>query len=188
MSNIALNYIIINDVNKEFISKVAESCKSDLNSIVLSFSDFSLNKNVQKIVNENDWNDTRISVNNYDYEDSENAMNILAKKCIEYSTCDALAIVHQDLIFDNTELNKIDFSILNDESHSFLYGDYNIDGIRCFLRSHSANVKLSIPFVFWSMQKLLSHMSEENVLEYMFTNYMGLHIPQNICTIYRNEK
>lgn len=187
MSNISINYLILSDLAEENIKNIIDSCSFDNHSTSLVFNDFSLNKKTKEIV-DNLNIDSNIVVNNYDYEDSENSMIIVVKNFASYAASDAVTIVHEDLIFNKMSVSKIDFDILNEENIGFIYGDYSINNVRCYLRSHAAHVKLSIPFVFWSTKKIVQHVSQESLLDYLFSKYMGIHIPHDLCTVSPDDK
>lgn len=187
MSSISINYLVLSDIEEENIKNIIDSCDFDNHSISLVFNDFSLNKKTKAIVEKLNIG-ADIRVNDYDYEDSKNSMNIVVKNFASYAASDFVTIVHQDLLFNKISVSKIDFDILNEENIGFIYGDYSINNVRCYLRSHAAHVKLSIPFVFWSTKKIVQHVSQENLLDYLFSKYTGIHIPHDLCTVSPDDK
>lgn len=187
MSSISINYIILNDAEEGSIQNIIDTCRFDNHSTSLVFNDFSLTKKTKDIVDRLNT-DSNIVVNNYDYEDSEDSMTVVVKNFASYASSDIVTIVHADLVFNRKSISEIDFNILNEENIGFIYGDYSINHLRCYLRSHAAHVKLSIPFVFWSTNKIIQHVSQESLLDYLFSKYMGVHIPHDLCTVSPDDK
>jgi hypothetical protein len=188
MSNISINYILLNSKDKDILQKMIDACRSDRHNVNLVFNDFSLDKKIEDNIKEIDHYDVNVSVINYDYEDSKNSMEIITKNFASYVDSDTVAIVYENLIFRSKILDEVDFEIITEGFNGFMYGDYHIDDIRFFLRSHSSGIQLNIPFVFWSVKKLIENMSKEKILEYIFNNFSGIHIAQSMCTIYTNEE
>ena len=188
MSNIAINYILLNSKDKDILQKMIDSCRSEKHNVSLVLNDFSLDKKIEDTVKEIDHYDVRVSVINYDYEDSKNSMEIITKNFAPYAGSDVVAVVYENLIFHSKILDEVDFDTIADGFNVFIYGDYHIDDIRFFLRSHGSGIQLNIPFVFWSVKKLIENMSKDKILEYVFNNYAGIHIAQSMCTIYTNEE
>lgn len=188
MNNIAINYIILNHIESDVLSRIVDSCRSTKYKVSLIFNDFSLDKNIAKQLEDINKDNINLSTINCDYEDSNNAMNIIVDGFVAYSDSTIVSMVHENLIFKSGIFDTLDLDIL--DTYGFIYGDYDIQGIRCYLRSHAASIKLSIPFVFWSTKKLIESisLSPKDALEYMFNNYMGFHIPKSLCTIISNDE
>lgn len=186
MKNIAINYIVLNPMDDNVFSKIVNTCESENNKVSLVMNDFCLNKTLEDQAKAIHSKKVKVSVVNRDYEDSKNSMNIITNNFISYSDSDAMAIVYENLVFKPGIFDVMDFNLL--EKYGFIYGDYDIDDTRCYLRSHAASVKLSIPFIFWSTKKIIDNISNDNVLEYVFNNYMGFHIPNSLCTVHPNEE
>ena len=186
MNNISINYIILNSIEGDVLTRIVDSCKSKNNNVSLNFNDFSLDKNTRNNLENINQDDVSVSVVDRDYEDSNNAMDIIVKGFVSYADSTIMSVVHENLIFEKELFDTIDFTIL--DKYGFIYGDYSIDETRCYLRSHAASVKLSIPFVFWSTSKIVDNISQEQVLEHVFNNHMGFHIPKSLCTIVSNDK
>ena len=188
MSNISINYILLQDNDKNILQKMVNACKSEKHNVSLVLNDFSLDKQIENTVKEINPGNISLSVVKHDYEDSKNAMDIITKNFAPYAGSGVVSIVYENLLFLPKIFDEIDFDILSEESNAFIYGDYHIDDIRFFLRSHGSGIQLNIPFVFWSVSKLVQNLSQEKPLDYVFNNYAGIHIPQSMCTIYTNEE
>lgn len=186
MSNISINYIVLNSMESDILSRIVDSCRSKNNTVSLVFNDFSLDKNIEKQLKNINTDNVKVSTISRDYEDGTNAMSIIVKEFSTYVDSNIVSIVHENLIFEPGIFDSLNLDIL--DTYGFIYGDYTIQGARCYLRSHAASIKLSIPFVFWSTSKLMDNISQTDVLEYLFNNYMGFHIPESLCTIIPNEK
>lgn len=186
MSNIVINYIILNSIKPNRLTSIIEACRSKQHNVSIVFNDFSLNKQVADQLKNYELDDIKVSVINRDYEDSQDAMSIVTKNFISYSDSDITSIVYENLEFEPKIFDAFDFEIF--DNYGFIYGDYSVQNIRCYLRSHASNTKLSIPFVFWSTEKIIKNIEHEDVLEYLFNNYMGYHIPKSICTIISNDE
>ena len=188
MSNIAINYIILKHTDSKYLSGIINGCTSNIHKIHLQLNDFSLEKKTSEQIKDMANDKLQIETFEYDYEDSNNATEIVLKHFTSYCSHDILSIVYDNLTFYPGLIDNIDFNqLMKNEMNGFIYGDYDIGRIKCYLRSHAAGLKLNIPFAFWSIEKILKHLSEENILEYMFSSYMGIHIPQSLCTVLPNE-
>lgn len=188
MSNIAINYIILKSIDDKSLSDMINGCISNTHSIYLQLNDFSIEKTISNQIKNITHDKIKVETFEYDYEDSSNATEIVLKNFTSYCSYDVLSIVYDNLKFYPDSIDNIDFNrLIENEKNGFIYGDYDIGNIKCYLRSHAAGLKLNIPFAFWSIKKILKHLSEENILEYMFSSYMGIHIPQSLCTVLPNE-
>lgn len=188
MSNIVINYIILKHIDDESLSRIINGCISNTHNMHLQFNDFSLEKTISNQIKNINNDKIKIETFEYDYEDSSNATEIVLKNFTSYCSYDILSIVYDNLKFYPESISGIDFKqLLENETYGFIYGDYDIGNIKCYLHSHAAGLKLNLPFAFWSIKQMLKHLSEENILEYMFSSYMGIHIPQSLCTVLPNE-
>lgn len=188
MSNIAINYIILKHINDESLLNIINGCTSNIHNIHLQLNDFSLEKKVSEQIKNINNDKIQIETFEYDYEDSSNATEIVLKNFTSYCSHNILSIVYDNLTFYPGVIDHIDFNqLIENEMNGFIYGDYDIGSIKCYLRSHAAGLKLNIPFAFWSIKQIIKHLSEESILEYVFSSYMGIHIPQSLCTVLPNE-
>ena len=73
MSNISINYILLQDNDKNILQKMVNACKSEKHNISLVLNDFSLDKQIENTVKEINPSNISLSVVKHDYEDSKNA-------------------------------------------------------------------------------------------------------------------
>jgi len=190
MSNIVFNYIVRDNINENRISDIVNGLESRKYKVHLRFFDFSLSKEVNKKVksiNKKPDNVT-ISAIEKDYEDFENASNLILENFSEYVDCMCLIIVYDNLVV-NKSLDDIDFDLLQDDDFGFIYSDYAVNGIRCFLPSCKKTFELRSPFLFLSTKKIIKHISEKDPASVIYNKYAGFHIPKSLCNIVlSNEK
>lgn len=184
MKNIKINYVVLNDISESKYEKLTEVCNSSKNhNVSINFYDFSL---VKKIKNYKEKNN--VSIIEESYEDYEKAQEIIINNFTSYANSSFVAILNDSTIIENIDI--IDFESLYDvDMLGFVYTDYTIDGVRCFMKSHSANNKSAMPIVFWKKNKLIEHINgEENPLASIYGSSVGIHIPESICTIHTNDE
>lgn len=181
MTSISINYIIQEDIDEEYFNKILNGCKSDKYDLSITFHDFSLQNKIKEYNK-----DSNIIVVSENYEDREDSQDIVLKNFTRYADSKMMTLVNDNVIFHN--IDAIDFNIINDNPLiGFIYTDYNINGIRCFLKSHSpVSNFIAMPICFWRTSKLIENISD-NTLATIYGGSLGIHIPKDICTIHKNE-
>lgn len=184
MSNILINYSILNNSTKENIEKIINGCYSKQHKITLNLYDFSLKKNVKKLITEI-TNDEYIKINviNKDFEDSNKFLEIILDSIIQYGDCIVFTAINDNCILKKDAIDSIDYKRFEEKIHGFTYFDYNVNNIRCYLKSVAANI--SIPIIFFSTQVIIDNLSEgKNTISHVLKNSISHHISKNLCDIY----
>jgi hypothetical protein len=122
------------------------------------------------------------------YESIPNADNIVLSNLIRHGDSTAFCILPENVTLFRNALDEIDFSWLNEDLNGFIYCDFHLNNIRCYVRSRAMGTQLNLPIVFWSTDKLVRHLGEENKLNIVGNNYASLHIPKSVCTVFQDEK
>ena len=184
MKNIAINYIIHNSIDSnrfdDIIKPIATSKKY---KISLNVYDFSLKKQSNDY-NLSKYDNIQYSLTECDYEDVKEANKIVVKDFIKFADSICTCIVYDSLIFNNNAIDEIDASLFENDYIGFIYSDYVVDNKRFFLKSHSSNSQINTPMVFWSTEKILKHLSGEDVLQAIYSSYVGIHIPKPLCVVF----
>lgn len=189
MKNIVINYKILKDISQDVLEKIVTGCYSQKYKIFLNLYDFSLSKNTAEYIKTiNVADNINISYSSQNYEDIQESDNIILYNLIQHGDSLSFGIFADNLIFNQGAMDGMDFEALADETNGFLYFDYNIKNIRCFLRSRSVNVQINVPAIFWSTSKLIRHIPQKDKLNIVGNNYGSIHIPHSMCTIYPDEK
>jgi hypothetical protein len=190
MNIISINYIVQKDIDEKRLSMILNGLTSNKYKILLNIYDFSLSKRVTDLVSnlKLDPEKIKLLVIPGDYEEREQAHNIITRNFMQYVDSICMTVLHDNLVINNNALDYIDFNILKEETVGFIYPDYNIKKVRCFLRSHSIRTQINTPVIFWSVDKVLRHMAEKDILNKIYGSYSGVHIPNSLCTAYPDEK
>lgn len=187
MNSIAINYIIENKSDEQSINKILQNCRFDNLKIYLNLFDFTIEQNLKSIL-KNTKSDANVIVNIFEesYEDKANANEIIINNIIQFSDTVAMVILNDKSVLNKDLLEDIDFEILNSVNTGFLYSDYIMNDIRCFLLSHISGVNLNLPIIFWSTSKLIKHMSKD-VFKTVLATYAGIHIPSPLFIMNYDE-
>lgn len=183
MNSIVVNYRIAGDISKDRFREIIDGCYSTKYKVILNLYDFSISKIAESYHLSNNPN---ISYIKRDFEEIENSEQIMLDNLIKYGDALAFCILSENNVLNN--LDSIDFEWLQNPTNGFIYFDYNINSIRCFLRSKGPNIQLNVPVLFWSISKLIDHISDKDKFNIITNNYAGLHIAKNLCTVYQNDK
>lgn len=186
MKSIVINYSIVREVDKEKIDEIINGCKSEEYKVYLNFYDFSLTKKIKHYVDCIDNEKIKTSVYQKDYEDSEKFVQMITDDIIKYSDSIAYTALNDSIILLENSLDSIDFEIFKNDIYGFLYFDYSINGIRCFVKSRLE--KLTMPAVFFSLGATIKKISSDNVIETLLKNTIGLHIPKSLCIVYPDNE
>lgn len=191
MNNIVVNYKIIKDINISKFKDIISGCLSNKYKVYLNIYDFSLSKQIEnylKDINDLELSNINISVSNYDYEDFSNADVIILSNLIRHGDSIAFGIFQDNLIFNTNSIDELNLDLLTNEINGLIYFDYNVNNIRCFLRSRIMNIKLNVPAVFWSTSKLIRNISELDKLNIVANNFAAIHVPNSFCKIFTDDK
>lgn len=195
MNNIVVNYKISKDINKNVLSAIIDGCASKKYKVFLNIYDFSLSKNaetqIEEYLKESDLSfkiteNLKIKIVHKDYEEFSEADNIILGGIIKHGDSLAFVLLPENIALKN--IDTIQFEALKEDNIGFIYPDYSINDIRCYLRSRSFNVNISIPAIFWSTSKLVMHLPEKDKLSIVSNKYAGIHVPEDLCTVYTDEK
>lgn len=185
MNNISINYALCKNVNQNIIDRITSLLKSEKYKVSINIYDFSLEKKAKEYVSGN-----QASVIEQDYEEYKDYQSIIVKNFTRYADASLVVILHENVFIH--DLDSIDLTVINDNPlHGFIYTDYNMNGVRCFVKSHGPTFKMGMPLVFWSKDKIIQYLSDdENPLGVIYHSSIGIHIPKDICTVYpyENEK
>lgn len=191
MQNIVINYKILGDIDYKLLSSIINGCVSKKYEVFLNLYDFSLSKRIKKQLDEIKFslseNYPKIEIYARDYEEREDADKIILQNLIQHGDSIAFVTIAENVVLQCYSLDKLDLEWLKEESSGFIYTDYHINDIRCFMRSRAMNVSLNIPVVFWSTSKLVRHFTDQDKLQIVGNNYASIHIPKSLCTIYQYE-
>jgi hypothetical protein len=188
MNSIIINYVLDSPYNHNSIEKLLQYCHSDNITIYLNFYDFTIDKKLSSILQDFKIGDnTIVKIFENDYEEKSNINDIILSNLIQFSDSQLMTILHDDTIINQHAIDRINFEIFNDINIGFLYSDYIINNIRCFLLSHMSGIHMNIPIIFWSMPKIIKHMSQD-VFTTITSGYAGFHIPEPLFTIKSYEQ
>jgi len=187
MNSILINYSLSKDINKNRLQTLLNGCQSDKYKVFLNIYDFSISKNVkEKLDQVNIPKNIKISVENSDYENLENYIEIVSKTILQYSDSVSYCRLNETISLEPKSIDEIDFSVFDDGNYGFLYFDYDINSIRCFIKSYGHNG--SVPAIFFSAKKTLEKLSNGKPITSILSESIGLHIPERLCTIYSNDE
>lgn len=187
MNSIAINYIIENPCDKQSVNKILDNCSSDKLKTYLNLFDFTLEKNLKSVLKDFKNNNNRtINIFEENYEEKANANEIILNNSLQFADTTAMIILNDNTLFNKDCLHEIDFEMLNNINTGFLYSDYIINNVRCFLLSHASGVSVGLPVIFWSTHKLIKHMSKD-VFKTILSTYGGIHIPAPLFIINHDE-
>lgn len=187
MNNIVVNYKISKNIDATAFKRIIDGCSSEKYKVFLNIYDFSLSKNAKEVINTKAENkNLKIKIIDKDYEEVQNADNIILSGLIQHGNSLAFAILSENITLK--DLDRLDLEVLKNDINGFLYFDYSVDNTRCYLRSRSMNVNIGIPVIFWSTQKLIRYLPEKEKLSIVANKYAGIHIPENLCTVHTDEK
>ena len=185
MKSIVVNYRITGDISEDRFYEIIDGCYSTKYKVILNLYDFSINKLAESY---NLSNNPNVSYIKRDFEEIDNSEQIMLDNLIRYGDSLALCILPENNVLVKGCIDSIDFEWMDDPSNGFIYFDYTINGIRCFLRSKGPNIQLNVPVLFWSMSKLIRHITDKDKFAIITNNYVGIHIAKNLCTVYQNDK
>ena len=199
MKSIVLNYRITGDISRDRFNQILAGCYSSKYNVILNIYDFSISKNIENymtgaqtgslpLLAKRDEENSKISYIKRDFEEIENSEQIITENLIKYADSLALCILPEINVLTEDCIDSIDFEWMNDPINGFIYFDYSVNGIRCFLRSKGPNIQLNVPVLFWSMSKLINHISDKDKFGIITNNYTGIHIARNLCTVYQDDK
>jgi hypothetical protein len=186
MQNIVINYKILNDIDDNLLLSIVNGCNSKKYKVFLNLYDFSLSKRIESQLSQIK-SLIEIEILTRDYEERENADNIVLQNLIQHGDSIAFASISDNVVLNPYSIDELGLEWLKEESSGFIYTDYNINDIKCFMRSRAMNVSLNIPVVFWSTSKLVKHFTDQDKLQIVGNNYASIHIPKSLCTIYQYE-
>lgn len=180
MKKLSINYVTKNNLTKNQLNKIVEGSKSKKYNIDLVIHDFSLEKKNKDLINDT------IKIQEHDYEDFTDHESIILDSFSSYVDSHFVSIVKENVVLDN--IDKMCFEKFPDtDLIGMIYGDYTLNGVKCFLRSHYSQLKMGLPLAFWSTKRLIENISKENKLAILFSNYICIHIPENICYIQTDD-
>ena len=188
MKSIVLNYRIASDISEDRFGEILTGCYSSKYNVILNIYDFSITKNIESYLKRVLETPIKISYIKRDFEEIENSEEIITENLIRYGDSLALCILPETNVLSNDCIDNIDFEWMDDPINGFIYFDYTVNGIRCFLRSKGPNIQLNVPVLFWSMSKLIKHISDKDKFGIITNNYTGIHIARNLCTVYQDDK
>lgn len=188
MKSIVLNYRITGDISRDRFNQILAGCYSSKYNVILNIYDFSISKNIESYIKSIEETTIKVSYIKRDFEEIENSEQIITENLIKYADSLALCILPEINVLTEDCIDSIDFEWMNDPINGFIYFDYSVNGIRCFLRSKGPNIQLNVPVLFWSMSKLIKHISDKDKFGIITNNYTGIHIARNLCTVYQDDK
>jgi len=187
MNSIVVNYVLENPITSDNIRSIIDGCISKKYKIHLNFYDFRLNKNLQSIIDDIKVDkNTVIKIFEKDYEDKKDGTDIIINHCLQFSDSLSMIIFNSYSIINKGALDQIDFSLFTNKNLGFLYTDYTINKIRCYLLSHIGGINMNVPIIFWSMPKVIEHLSQDT-LKNIASKSAGIHIPESFFSINNHE-
>lgn len=184
MSNIVLNYKICKNIDASIIEKIVNNSVSEKHKVFINIYDFSPLKGVEDIIKKKFSDNKNISVFKKDFEDKNEADNIMLENLIQYGDSLAFGMMSESTILNKFAIDKINFDLLKEDINGFLYFDYCVNNVRCYLRSRTSVINNSILCVFWSTEKLIKFINEKDKMNIVSNNFAGVHIAKNLCTVY----
>jgi hypothetical protein len=166
------------------VKKIVDNSFSKKHNVFLNLYDFSVSKNIQKIIEKNFSDQKNISVFEKDFEDKNEADNIMFENLIQHADSLAFGMMSESTILNESAIDQIDFDLLKDDINGFLFFDYSVNNIRCYLRSRSSLVNNNIFCLFWSTEKLIKFINDKDKINTISSNFAGVHIPKDLCTLY----
>lgn len=188
MKSIVLNYRIANDISEDRFNEILTGCYSLNYNVLLNIYDFSICKKAESYLKKIQDETMRISYIKKDFEELDNSEQIITDGLIKYGDSLALCILSENNVLSKGCIDSIDFEGMNNPTNGFIYFDYTINNIRCFLRSKGSGMQFSVPVIFWSMSKLIKYISNKNKFDIITSNYTGIHVAKNLCTVYQDDK
>lgn len=183
MPNILINYSIVKNDTKEHIESIIQGCSSKKNKIILNIYDFSLNKKVKDIIQRIQKDDNiKITVLDKDFEDADSFLKLVLSTIIQYGDCIAFTALNDNSILKKYAIDNIDLEKFEESIYGFTYFDYNVNNIRCYLKSIVGNI--SVPVIFFSTQKVINSLAEDDTIKHVLSHSISSHIPKSLCNIY----
>jgi hypothetical protein len=188
MSNIVLNYKVCKNIDEPIIEKIVNNSVSEKHKVFVNLYDFSPLKMVEGIIKKKFSGNKNISVFTKDFEDRNEADSIMLENLIQYGDSLAFGMMSESIILNKFAIDKIDFELLKEDINGFLYFDYCVNNVRCYLKSRSSEINNSIICVFWSTEKLIRFINDKDKMNTISNNFAGVHIPKNLCTAYTDNE
>lgn len=185
MKHVLIIYKILSDLNKDYLQKIINGCKSKKHKVTINFHDFSLSKKIKSQIEHVEFSSIEaINVFDENYEDIKKSDQVIVQKLIAYSDFDIASILVHDIILDDA-IDQIDFSVLNNDDVSSIYVDNNIFrpfSTRLYSKSHPL-MSTGVRCLFIDMSRLISVLGNENPIEEIYNHYPSFHIPEALFTV-----
>ena len=188
MKPIVVNYSIAKEIDVERLQEIANGCQSSNHTVRLNLYDFSISKKIlSQIESVKAPENVKISAINKDYEELSDYVKIAIQDLIKHMDAQSNCFLNESVVLVPNAVDDIDFNLFNtDENYGFLYFDYEIEGLRCFIKS--TGNKGAIPAIFFSTKKTMENISKEDPIKSIFTSTISLHIPKSLCKVYANNE
>lgn len=181
MSNIVINYIIDQEIDADKINAILSSINIEQHNTEINVYDFSIDKKWKSIID--DSPSLKINVQEHPYEQRDESSSMILESVKGKSEITAFANLKNNVMLNSNVIDSVDFDTLNNDDIGFLYFDYKIGNIRCYLQSNKPGSKTNTPIMFWSAKKSTEDHTSDNAYNHIYKKYMGLHIPKIGCTI-----
>jgi|SRR5210317_980108 hypothetical protein len=178
MHSIKINYIADENVNQHRLEKIFNDLYLKNYLLKIDVYDFSLVKNINKYIET--LNNKNIRVFEFGYEEHKDAQNVILKNIDKDSL--VFTSIKTNIVIDTKFIDELDFEKLN-ENYGFVYSDYSIREVRCYMQSHKTGGIINTPMIFWNTKKIMENKNESNVFNHVYGTSMGKHIPKISCKI-----
>jgi hypothetical protein len=180
MSNIVINYVIDKDIDDDQVKSMFNNIYLKNHNLEIYVYDFSIDKKLKQILDSLVINNLKLT--EYPYEQHDEADDIIIDNMKNSSNFVAFTNLKNNIVINNETIDSIDFDILQDDQFGFLYLDYYIGNIRCYMQSNKPGSKINTPIIFWSTEKAIKTKGK-NVYNTLYRSYMGIHAPKSGCTV-----
>ena len=179
MHSIKINYIADENIDKNRLEKILDYSPMKNYKLKIDMHDFSLGKgSIKNFVDESE--NKNIRVFEHPFEDRRDIQKTVLKNITDEFA--VFANIKTNIILNTDIIDCIDFKELN-KNYAYVYTDYLIGKVRCYMQSHRSGATVNTPLIFWNTKKVIGQKEEDDVFNTVYGNNIGLQIPKAACKI-----
>lgn len=179
MHSIKINYIADESINKDRLEKILHYSPMKNYDLKIDIHDFSLEKgSIKNFVDQ--MKNKNITAFEYPFEDRQFIQKAVLKNISNEFL--VFANIKTNTVINTEIIDDIDFQEIN-KNYAFVYTDYSIGKVRCYMQSHRAGATVNTPLILWNTEKVIEKKDEEDAFNSVYGNNIGLQIPKSACTI-----